>query len=177
MSEGGAALGGAFGERLVRALRLDASLYEEVEHDPSALPQALGVVTLAAIAAGLGTPTTQGVAAVLGGLIGSYLGWLASAGLIWVVGVRMMKLTSDYGELLRTLGFAAAPQIVMIVGLVPVLGVLAVPLVTMWGLAAYVVAAWLIIQVVETIFPVYGLSDGAIRLVVTILAIGLLRPA
>ena len=38
--------------------------------------------------------------------------------------------------------------------------------------AAYVVAAWLIIQVVETLFPVYGLSDGAIRLVVTLLAIG-----
>ena len=36
------------------------------------------------------------------------------------------------------------------------------------------VMAWLIIQVVETIFPVYGLSDGAIRLVVTLLAIGLL---
>jgi len=34
--------------------------------------------------------------------------------------------------------------------------------------------AWLIIQIVETIFPVYGLSDGAIRLVVTLLAIGLL---
>ena len=40
--------------------------------------------------------------------------------------------------------------------------------------AAYVVTAWLIIQVVETLFPLYGLSDGAIRLVVTILAIGLL---
>ena len=39
--------------------------------------------------------------------------------------------------------------------------------------AAYVVMAWLIIQVVETLFPVYGLSDGAIRLVVTLLAIGL----
>ena len=140
MSEGGGVAGGAFGERLLRALRLDASLYEEVEHDPSALPQALGVVTLAAIAAGLGNPTTQGVAAVLGGLVGSYLGWLASAGLIWVVGVRIMNLSSDYGELLRTLGFAAAPQIVMVVGVIPVLGALAVPLVTLWGLAAYVVA-------------------------------------
>jgi TolB-like protein/predicted Zn-dependent protease len=39
---------------------------------------------------------------------------------------------------------------------------------------AYVVLAWLIIQVVETIFPVYGMSDGAIRLVVTLLAIGLI---
>ena len=40
--------------------------------------------------------------------------------------------------------------------------------------AAYVVMAWLIIQVVETIFPLYGLSDGAIRLVITLLAIGLM---
>ncbi|MGD8483076.1 MAG: tetratricopeptide repeat protein [Gammaproteobacteria bacterium] len=40
--------------------------------------------------------------------------------------------------------------------------------------AAYIVTAWLIVQVVETLFPVYGLSDAAIRLVVNILAIGLI---
>jgi len=40
--------------------------------------------------------------------------------------------------------------------------------------AAYVVAAWLVIQVVETIFPIYGLSDALIRIVITILAIGLI---
>jgi TolB-like protein/lipoprotein NlpI len=39
--------------------------------------------------------------------------------------------------------------------------------------AAYVVTAWLVIQVVETIFPVYGLSDASIRIVITMLAIGL----
>ena len=40
--------------------------------------------------------------------------------------------------------------------------------------AAYIVTAWLVVQVVETLFPVYGFSDEAIRLVVNILAIGLL---
>lgn len=40
--------------------------------------------------------------------------------------------------------------------------------------AAYVVAAWLVIQVVETIFPIYGLSDASIRLVIMLLAIGML---
>lgn len=39
---------------------------------------------------------------------------------------------------------------------------------------AYVVASWLIIQVIETIFPVFGFSDGAIRLVIIILAIAFL---
>ena len=36
----------------------------------------------------------------------------------------------------------------------------------------YLAASWLLIQIVETLFPIYGLSDGAIRSVVTILAIG-----
>lgn len=39
--------------------------------------------------------------------------------------------------------------------------------------AAYIVSAWLIIQVVETVFPPFGFGDGAIRAVVITLAIGL----
>jgi len=38
--------------------------------------------------------------------------------------------------------------------------------------AAYTVLAWLIIQVVETIFPAFGFGDGAIRVVVITLSIG-----
>jgi len=37
---------------------------------------------------------------------------------------------------------------------------------------AYLAGAWLLIEVTETLFPIYGLSDAAIRLVVTLLAIG-----
>jgi TolB-like protein/Flp pilus assembly protein TadD len=37
--------------------------------------------------------------------------------------------------------------------------------------AAYIVASWLIIQVVETIFPAFGFGDSAIRIVVIVLAI------
>jgi TolB-like protein/lipoprotein NlpI len=39
--------------------------------------------------------------------------------------------------------------------------------------AAYVVAAWLVIQVVETTFPAFGYSDAAIRIVVIAFSIGL----
>lgn len=37
---------------------------------------------------------------------------------------------------------------------------------------AYVAISWLLIQVVETVFPVYGLSDATIRFVITAVAIG-----
>lgn len=38
---------------------------------------------------------------------------------------------------------------------------------------AYMVAAWLLIQVVETIFPAFGFGDSAVRIVVIVVAIGL----
>jgi TolB-like protein/Tfp pilus assembly protein PilF len=38
---------------------------------------------------------------------------------------------------------------------------------------AHVAAAWLLIQVVETLFPVFGLSESAVRAVVIVLGIGL----
>jgi hypothetical protein len=39
---------------------------------------------------------------------------------------------------------------------------------------AYVVAAWLIIQIAETTFPVFGFSDNAIRVVIIVWGIGLI---
>jgi len=39
---------------------------------------------------------------------------------------------------------------------------------------AYVVAAWLIIQIAETTFPIFGFSDNAVRVVIIVLGIGLI---
>jgi adenylate cyclase len=39
--------------------------------------------------------------------------------------------------------------------------------------AAYIVTAWLVIQIVETIFPAFGFSDSAVRFVVIVFTIGL----
>lgn len=38
--------------------------------------------------------------------------------------------------------------------------------------AAYIVTVWLIIQVVETLFPIYELPDSALRWITTLLAVG-----
>ena len=38
--------------------------------------------------------------------------------------------------------------------------------------AAYVAVAWLVIQVVETLFPLFGFTDAAARAVVIVLAVG-----
>ena len=40
--------------------------------------------------------------------------------------------------------------------------------------AAYLVVSWLIIQLVETIFPAFGFDDGAVRIAVLLMGIGLI---
>lgn len=46
--------------RMVRAAKLDVSLYEEVEADKSALGQAAAVVLISSIAAGIGAVSQLG---------------------------------------------------------------------------------------------------------------------
>jgi hypothetical protein len=51
-----------------------------------------------------------------------------------------MKHSSDYKELLRTLGFASAPNTLAVLGGIPALGGLVTLVAWLWGLAAFVVA-------------------------------------
>jgi len=54
-------------ERIVRASKLDVNLYEEVEADAGAMGQAMGVVVLSSVAAGIGSLSTGGVKGILVG--------------------------------------------------------------------------------------------------------------
>ena len=40
--------------------------------------------------------------------------------------------------------------------------------------AAYLAVSWLLIQIVETVFPAFSFSDTAVRIVVIVLVIGLI---
>lgn len=111
--------GRSFGARLLGAFKLDASVYEEVEHDTSAFGQAAVVVALSALAQAAGTFGETGGGGALASLIGGLVGWFLGTALVWLIGVAIMKHTSDYGELLRTLGFAAAPGMLGVLGVLP----------------------------------------------------------
>ncbi len=130
-----------FVQRMVGAARLDARVYEEVEADRGATGQALGVVVLSAVAAGLGAGA--GVGGLIGFSLASLVSWVVWAWLIWLIGARLMPeadTRADVGELLRTLGFAAAPGIVRVLGVLPFFGRLAFVVAALWMLVTMVVA-------------------------------------
>jgi hypothetical protein len=134
-----------FGDRVLGAARLDAATYEEVEADAGALGQAMAVVVIAAVSSGVGTSIAahgEGTS-VLGGVLFNLVAWFVWALLTYLVGTRMLptaQTEADLGQLLRTIGFAAAPGVLGILGALPLIGGLVLFVVWVWQLAAMVVA-------------------------------------
>ena len=132
----------SFTERLLGAVTLNVHTYEEVEADTTAMGQAIGVVILSSLAAGIGN-IWRGGPGILAGVVGALLGWLIWAGVTYLIGTRLLpepRTRADWGQLLRTTGFAAAPGIVRVFGIIPLLGRLALVIGNFWMLAAFVVA-------------------------------------
>jgi hypothetical protein len=131
--------------RLIGALALDPVTYEEVEADRSATGQALLVVVLSSVGAGIGarglgsgSPANTLFLSAL-----SILAWAAWALVTYQIGVRVMpapETRSDVGELLRTIGFSAAPGILRVFGIVPGAAIPAFVITAVWMLAAMIVA-------------------------------------
>lgn len=132
-----------FTERMVRAAKLDVALYEEVEADTNALGQAMGVVVLSSIAAGLGSITQGGMGGLILITISSLIGWYVWAYLTYFIGTKLLpesQTHTSHGELLRTLGFASSPGLIRIVGLIPGLTGIVFFITSIWMLVTMVVA-------------------------------------
>jgi len=130
-------------ERMIRAARLEPALYEEVEADQEALGQAAAVVVMSSAAAGIGSAAIGGSTGLVTGAIAALVGWAIWAAVIYVVGTKLLpepQTSSDVAELMRTLGFAASPGVLRILGVIAPLAGLIMLVTWLWMLAATVVA-------------------------------------
>jgi hypothetical protein len=130
-------------DRMLRAAKLDVELYEEVEHDEGALGQATTVVVLSALAAGIGSLGAGGLAGLVSGTLAALLGWYVWAFLTYYIGTRLLpepQTDADHGKLLRTLGFASAPGLIRVAGIIPGLGAIVFTVAGIWMLVATVIA-------------------------------------
>ena len=130
-------------QRMIRATKLEDAVYEEVENDRSATGQAVGVIVISSLAAGIGAVTHGGLGGIIAALIGALIGWAVWIALIYAIGVKLLpepNTRSDPAELLRTTGFAASPGVLRIAGIIPGLGPLLVLAASIWMLVAMVVA-------------------------------------
>jgi hypothetical protein len=135
----------SFLQRLIGAAALDSAIYEEVEADRSATGQALTVIILSSLAAGVGSRAIGGATVSNAAFLAvvSLMAWGAWALLTLQIGSRILpepQTSVDVGELLRTTGFAAAPGILRVFGILPGVTIPVFAITAVWMLAAMVVA-------------------------------------
>ncbi len=131
-----------FQDRMIRATKLDAELYEEVEADQGAMAQAMTVVILSALAAGIGSANV-GLLGMVSSMIAALIGWYVWAFLTYFIGTRFLaepQTRADHRELLRTIGFSSAPGLIRVLGIIPGLGTLLFLVADIWMLVAMVIA-------------------------------------
>ncbi len=132
-----------FMDRIIRAAKLDVDLYEEVEADKGAMGQAMGVVVLSSIAAGVGTIGRGGPGGILIGTILALIGWYVWAYLTYFIGTKLLpepQTKADHGELLRTIGFSSSPGLIRLLAVIPALAGIVFMVAQTWMLIAMVIA-------------------------------------
>ena len=130
-------------EGMIRAAKLDAQLYEEVEADRGAMGQAMAIVVLSSVAGGVGSGGAGGFSGIVLGTIGALVAWFIWAGLTYLIGTRLLpesQTQADLGELLRTIGFSSAPGVIRVLGLIPGLRGITFGVAGVWMLVAMVIA-------------------------------------
>ena len=128
-------------ERMLGAARLDAGTYEEVERDRTATTQALIVVVLTSLAAGIGLGA--GLRGIVINTVAAIVLWAIWAALVFWIGTRLLpevQTRADWGEVARTVGFAQSPGVLRVLGVIPILGDFIRAIADVWVLIATVVA-------------------------------------
>ena len=131
----------SFPERMIDAAKLDVRIYEEVEGDSDATRQAMGVVLLSSLAAGVGSLALG--TGVIAGVVAALLSWVIWAFLTYFIGTRLLpepQTKANMGQMMRTLGFAQSPGVLRIFGGIPGIGPLVLGVVSVWMLIAMVIA-------------------------------------
>jgi len=130
-------------DRMIRAAKLDPSVYEEVEHDKDATGQAMTVVIVSSLAAGVGALRQGGISSLVFLTLAALLGWVVWALLTYLIGTRLLpepQTEADFGQMLRTTGFSSSPGVIRILGLIPGFGLLTATIAGIWMLVAMVIA-------------------------------------
>jgi hypothetical protein len=105
--------------------------------------QAMWVVILSSIAAGVGSIARGGIGGILIVTILALIGWYVWAYLTYFIGTKILpepQTRANPAELLRTIGFSSSPGLIRVLGIIPGLAGVVFLVASIWMLVAMVIA-------------------------------------
>jgi hypothetical protein len=140
-------------DRIVRAIRLDWTVFREIAEDENAMKEAAIIVIIVTFLSAIGGAGSSLIAqtgigtAVLGFFVGwlvngILIGWIGWAILTYFVGTILLKGQSDISEMMRVLGYASAPKLLGLLSFIPCVG----PLIALAGWVLSLIAGIIAIR-------------------------------
>ncbi|MCB0076634.1 MAG: YIP1 family protein [Anaerolineales bacterium] len=126
-------------ERVTRAVKADASLYEEVERNPALTTEAytiVGIVALVAAVLGL----TGGISGAIASAIGVVVSYLLWTFVTYFVGTNLFDGKANWQEMQRTIAYALVPSVLGGFAGIPLIGWLIAIVGSLWTLYLVYVA-------------------------------------
>lgn len=142
--------------RFLGAAMLDVKLYQEVAGEPRFLNQAWITVLIYAMLASWGSFGRAGAVGSNIGLITAVIGWYIWAFSTYYCAIKWFRETpaeierGDRKTVLRVMGFACAPGVIRLLGLLPGLGILTIVVSSVWMIAAATVAIKVALEIEST---------------------------
>jgi hypothetical protein len=163
-------------DRIIRAIKLDPTLYREVAKSENLLSESVIVVIIVAVVSGIGSlagssrPLTAFIMDLFNNLI---FGWLLWSLVAYFVGTAFFDGKSSINEMLRAIGYANAPRLLGLFGFIPCVGWIIVLIGAIFSLIAGVIAIREAMEfdtdkaIITAIvgFVLYAISASAIRIV------------
>ncbi len=128
-------------DRMFRAGRLDPTLYREVARNRALTKEALLIVVIGALAAGIGLGLAATPLAMTVGVIGALISWVIMTALVYLVGTRLLAepgTRAAWRDVLRVMGYAHSPRALLV--LIFILSPIVAIAIDLWVLIATVTA-------------------------------------
>jgi hypothetical protein len=166
--------------RLIRSIKLDATLFEEIIADPKTQGHSYWVVAILAMATGYGMFSRAGSMAVNIGLAMTFFAWYVWAFTVYYAGTRIFQAEPsrvDRKTVLRVMAFASAPGMLRILGVIPKMTLVVFLITSAWIIYAGAIgikiafkreqisqaillcaATWLVVFFIQVVFMIILLS-------------------
>ena len=111
-------------DRILRAIRLDWTVFREIAEDQNAMMQAAIIVVvvrfLSAVGSGIASRSFLGF--LIPWIVSILVGWILWAAITYFAGTVLFKGKTDIPEMMRVLGYANAPNLLGFFGFIPCVG-------------------------------------------------------
>ncbi len=114
-------------DRIMRIIKLDFSVFREIESDPQATTEAAIIVAVTSLLSALASMVASDypVATFVQSIVNGFVGWIIWSAVTYFVGKSMFSGGGTLAQMLRVLGYANAPRILGVLVVIPCVGWLA----------------------------------------------------